>query len=40
MKLSKKQRARVLNIALADIQRADDFFTEKVEPILKERYGA
>ena len=37
MKLSKKQRARVLNIALADIQRADDFFTEKVEPILKER---
>ena len=37
MKLSKKQRARVLNITLADINRADDFYESKVEPLLQER---
>ena len=37
MKLSKKQRAMVLNITLADINRADDFYESKVEPLLQER---
>ena len=38
MKLSKKERARVLSITLSDIEKADAFFEEKIEPMLSARH--
>ena len=38
MKLGKRQRERVRSIVLRDIERANDYYEQKVEPILKGRY--
>lgn len=38
MKLGKRQRERVRSIVLRDIERANDYYEQKVEPILRERY--
>lgn len=38
MKLGKKQRDRVRSIVLRDIERANDYYEQKVEPILNGRY--
>lgn len=38
MKLGKRQRERVRSIVLRDIERANDYYEQKVEPILNGRY--
>ena len=38
MKLGKRQRERVRSIVLRDIERAKDYYEQKVEPVLRERY--
>ena len=38
MKLGKRQRERVRSIVLRDIERANDYYEQKVEPVLRERY--
>lgn len=38
MKLGKRQRERVRSIVLRDIERANDYYEQKVEPLLRERY--